>query len=134
MAEERRGDRPLNDWADRIYKQHTNVTRHMMTINPSWTTAKETNNAKLARSTLQQKSHNELQAMKTRQNGPSRNQRWIERKNKEKFGIKIPNTIAEALRFDKEAGNTKWFDATKKEMDNLNRLQVFKHHLSLIHI
>ena len=68
--------------------------------------------------------------MKIRRNGPSRNQRWIERKNKEKFGIKIPNTIAEALRFDKEAGNTKWQDAIKKEMDNLNRLKVFKYHSS----
>ena len=128
IAEQRRGDRPLNDWADRTCKQHTNVTRRMMTINPSWTTPNETNNTILARSMLQQKLRNKLRAMKIRRNGPSRNQRWIERKNKEKFGIKIPNTIAEALRFDKEAGNTKWFDAIKKEMDNLDRLQVFKYH------
>ena len=51
-------------------------------------------------------------------------------KAKEKFGIKIPNTIAEALRCDKEDGNTKWYNAIKKEMDNLNRLKVFKYHAS----
>ena len=48
--------------------------------------------------------------------------------NKEKVDMKTPNTIAEALRLDKEAGNTKWFDAIKKEMDNPHRLKVFKHH------
>ena len=39
--------------------------------------------------------------------------------NREKFGIKIPNTIEEALKFDREAGNHKWAEAIKKEMDNL---------------
>ena len=126
IPEERRGDRPLNDWADRTCRQHTSITRRMITINPKWNSTKETNNSKMARSILQSK----LQTMKIRRNGPSRNQRWIERKNKEKFGIRIPNTIAEALRFDKEAGNTKWYDAIKKEMDNLNRLKVFKYHAS----
>jgi hypothetical protein len=42
--------------------------------------------------------------------------------------VKITNIIAEALRLDKEAGNTKWFNAIKKEMDNPLRLQAFKHH------
>ena len=36
--------------------------------------------------------------------------------------------IAEELRFDKEAGNTKWYDPIKKEMDNLKRLKIFKYH------
>ena len=35
--------------------------------------------------------------------------------------------IHEALKMDKEAGNTKWADAIKKEMDNLDRLEVFKY-------
>ena len=31
---------------------------------------------------------------------------------------------------DKEAGNTTWADAIKKEMKNLDRLKVFKYYLS----
>ena len=33
-----------------------------------------------------------------------------------KFGIRLPKTVAEALRFDKENGNTYWADAMSKEM------------------
>lgn len=58
----------------------------------------------------------------------SRNQRLAKKKNKEKFGIQIPNNISEALQFDREAGNTKWADAIKKEMSNLDCLKVFKYH------
>ena len=78
----------------------------MITINSKWNSIKETNTSKMAISILQSKSRNKLQAMRLRRNGSSRNQRWIERKNKNKIGIRIPNMIAEALRFDKEAGNT----------------------------
>ena len=46
------------------------------------------------------------------------------------FSFIIPNTIAEALQFDRENGNDKWKQATKKEMDNLERLEVFKYHPS----
>ena len=46
-------------------------------------------------------------------------------KNKEKFGMKTPNTIAEALQFDREAGNTKWTDATALEMKQLDDYQTF---------
>ena len=35
-----------------------------------------------------------------------------------KFGIEVPKTVDEALRLDKENGNTLWHDAIKKEMEN----------------
>lgn len=34
-----------------------------------------------------------------------------------KFGVKVPNTVLEALEIDKENGNTLWRDAIAKEMD-----------------
>jgi Reverse transcriptase (RNA-dependent DNA polymerase) len=37
-----------------------------------------------------------------------------------KFGIKIPKNVAEALAFDKENGNTLWWDAICKEMKNMH--------------
>ena len=36
-----------------------------------------------------------------------------------KFGIHLPATYEEAVRMDKESGNTFWQDATKKEMKNV---------------
>ena len=36
-----------------------------------------------------------------------------------KFGIKIPKTVAEAKQFDEENGNTLWWDAIFKEMQNV---------------
>ena len=60
----------------------------------------------------------------------SRNQRQSKKTNKEKFGIRIPNSIEEALRFDKEAGNTLWADAIEKEMNSLDKLSVFEYHPS----
>ena len=36
-----------------------------------------------------------------------------------KFGIKIPKNVAEALAFNKENGNTLWWDAICKEMKNV---------------
>ena len=37
-------------------------------------------------------------------------------KKTHKFGIRVPRTVDEALRLDKENGNTKWADAIAKEM------------------
>ena len=37
----------------------------------------------------------------------------------EKFGIKVPKTVEEAQRFDRENGNTLWMDAIKKEMKHV---------------
>ncbi len=36
-----------------------------------------------------------------------------------KFGIKIPNTVEEALELDKENRDTLWYDAIQKEMQNV---------------
>jgi hypothetical protein len=36
-----------------------------------------------------------------------------------KFGIRIPNTVEEALQLDKQNGNTLWYDAIMKEMTNV---------------
>ena len=36
-----------------------------------------------------------------------------------KFGIRLPKTVAEALQFDKENGNTYWWDAICLEMKNV---------------
>jgi hypothetical protein len=33
-----------------------------------------------------------------------------------KFGIRLPKSVAEAFRIDKENGNTHWADAITKEM------------------
>ena len=52
----------------------------------------------------------------------------MKKQNKEKFGIKIPNTTKQALQLDATAGNRKWYEAIKKEMDNLDCLKVFKYH------
>jgi hypothetical protein len=38
-------------------------------------------------------------------------------KPEEKFGIKVPNTLAEALQFDHENGDTQWHEAVRKEID-----------------
>lgn len=36
-----------------------------------------------------------------------------------KFGIRVPKTVEEALRFDEEDGTTFWRDAIEKEMKNV---------------
>ena len=100
----------------------------MLNINPNWNPPQENSNTMLARETLQYKLRNKIRMMKIRRNGPSRNQLWLEKQNKEKFGIKIPNTTKQALQLDAAAGNKKWHEAIKKEMDNLDRLKVFKYH------
>ena len=130
IAESRRSDRPLNDWATRTIQEHARITRRMNCINHHWRSKHETPNTRMIRRMLQHRLDRKLLEHRIRRNGPSRNQRLLERKNKEKFGIKIPNTTAEALQFDREAGNTKWKDAIDKEMGNLDRLKVFKYYPS----
>jgi hypothetical protein len=44
--------------------------------------------------------------------------KW-KRKPEEKFGIKVPNTLAEALQFDHENGDTQWHEAVRKEIDTV---------------
>ena len=45
------------------------------------------------------------------------NQRYHKRTHK--FGIRLPKTVEEALRIDKQNGNRKWEDALDKEMTNV---------------
>jgi hypothetical protein len=56
----------------------------------------------------------------------SRNARNARRETREKFGIRIPNNIQEALEFDRQNGNTKWGDAIQKELAALQRLDCFE--------
>ena len=44
----------------------------------------------------------------------SKNARNAKIKHREKFGIRIPNNVREALLFDKLNGDTKWADAIAK--------------------
>ena len=41
------------------------------------------------------------------------------------FGYLIPRDYKHALELDKINGNSRWYDATKKELDQINEYQVF---------
>ena len=36
-----------------------------------------------------------------------------------KYGVRVPKSIKEALKIDKENGNTLWWDAIQQEMKNI---------------
>ena len=40
----------------------------------------------------------------------------------------IPNNYQEALQLDEQNGNSKWYDATKLEMDQINQSKIFQDH------
>ena len=42
------------------------------------------------------------------------------------FGFLIPRNYTEALEFDKAINNSKWYDATKAELDSIHSYQVFQ--------
>ena len=44
------------------------------------------------------------------------------------FGFLIPRKYTEALEFDKANNNSKWYDATKAELDSIHSYEVFKMH------
>ena len=44
------------------------------------------------------------------------------------FGFLIPKDYKEALQLDEQNGNSKWYDATKLEMDQINEYNVFQDH------
>lgn len=58
----------------------------------------------------------------------SRNKQMEKHKNRIKFGIRVPNSVREALIFDRENKNTLWGDAIQKEMAALDKAQVFQYH------
>ena len=93
IPEQRRGDRPLNDWANETFKQHTQITRRMVQINPTWTSPNETDTTRLARSILQMNLRQQianLQSTRVRKNGPSNNQKWIKHKKKKRNLAVVP--------------------------------------------
>ena len=57
----------------------------------------------------------------------SRNKRMENKVNRIKFGIKVPNSVREALIFDNDNQNTLWSDAIKKEMTALDNAKVFEY-------
>ena len=42
------------------------------------------------------------------------------------YGVEIPKDYNDALRLDAINGNTRWADATKREMDQLNNYNTFE--------
>jgi len=59
----------------------------------------------------------------------SRNKRSNDNKNREKFGVKIPNSVCGALMIDTANGKKLWGEAIAKEMIALDRAIVFQYFL-----
>ena len=53
--------------------------------------------------------------------------RQVRRSATYQFGCLIPRDYKHALEFDKN-GNSRWYDATKKELDRINEYMVFVDH------
>ena len=49
------------------------------------------------------------------------------------FGFLIPRNYIEALEFDKANNNSKWYDATKAELDSIHSYHVFQKHEKAIY-
>ena len=69
-----------------------------------------------------------IKKTKTAKKRPSRNARMDGIKLRNKYGIDIPNTIADARRLDEENSNGLWMEAIRKELEALEKLNVFKYH------
>ena len=54
--------------------------------------------------------------------------RQVRRSAVYKFGFLIPKDYKHALQLDEQNGNSKWYDATKLEMDQINEYKVFQDH------
>ena len=54
--------------------------------------------------------------------------RQVRRSATYQFGYQITRDYQHALELDKLNGNSRWYDATKIEMDQINEYQVFKDH------
>ena len=54
--------------------------------------------------------------------------RQVRHAKKYMFGFLIPRNYTEALEFDKANNNSKWYDATKAELDSIHSYQVFQKH------
>ena len=54
--------------------------------------------------------------------------RQVRHAKKYMFGFLIPRNYTEALELDKANNNSKWYDATKAELDSIHSYQVFQKH------
>ena len=54
--------------------------------------------------------------------------RQVRHAKKYMFGFLIPRNYIEALEFDKANNSSKWYDATKAELDSIHSYQVFQKH------
>ena len=54
--------------------------------------------------------------------------RQVRRSAVYQFGFLIPKDYKQALQLDEQNGNSKWYDATKLEMDKINEYKVFQDH------
>ena len=54
--------------------------------------------------------------------------RQVKRSAVYQFGFLIPKDYKRALQLDEHNGNSKWYDATKLEMDQINECKVFQNH------
>ena len=54
--------------------------------------------------------------------------RQVRRSAVYQFGSLIPKDYKHALQLDEQNGNSKWYDATKLEMDQINEYKVFQDH------
>ena len=54
--------------------------------------------------------------------------RQVRRSDVYQFGFLIPKDYKQALQLDEQNGNSKWYDATKLEMDQINEYKVFQDH------
>ena len=52
--------------------------------------------------------------------------RQVRHSKKYMFGFLIPRNYTEAFEFDKANNNSKWYDATKAELDSIHSYQVFQ--------
>ena len=52
--------------------------------------------------------------------------RQVRRSAVYQFGFLIPKDYKQALQLDEQNGNSKWYDATKLEMDQINEYKVFQ--------
>ncbi len=58
--------------------------------------------------------------------GTSKNRRPIGPSNSSMYGIRVPRTVEEAIRFDQENGNTFWQDAIRTELSTIWGMSTFR--------
>ena len=111
VVESKRGGR-YNQWAKKVIKQSERTIRRLSRYH---------NIDKVIRMRK-----NSIITMNLRR--MSKNTRNKKIVNREKFGIKIPNNVREALILDRINKNNLWAEAMAKEMAALNSAKCFKYH------